>query len=96
LLIRPPLRGFGKCVFVNQPEFVALQVDYITVTETYFREAQKTSLMLGRCTQGPLRFQERFALLSQEIREKDAFVLYMAAKRFLHSAALLGYGSVSS
>jgi hypothetical protein len=79
---------------VNQPEFVALRADCIAVTEAYIREAQKTSMMLGRCSQQPLTFKERFVLLSQEILEQDAFIVYLAAKQFLHSAALHGYGSV--
>jgi hypothetical protein len=40
--------------------------------------------MLGRCSQEPLTFKERFALLSQEILERNAFLMYMTAKRFLH------------
>jgi hypothetical protein len=79
---------------VNQPEFVALHAECIAVTEAYVREAQKTSMMLGNCSQEPLTFRERFALLSQEILEKDAFLMYLAAKRSLYSTALLGYGSI--
>jgi hypothetical protein len=82
------------CFLVNQLEFDALHSECIMVTEAYVREARKTSLMLGRCMQGPLTFRERFALLSQEILEKDACAVYLAAKRLLHSTALLGYESV--
>jgi hypothetical protein len=81
---------------VNQEEFIVLQAECITITDTYLREAQKTSIMLGTCSQEPLTFKKRFALLSQEILERDAFLMYMAAKRFLHSTALLGYGSLSN
>jgi hypothetical protein len=84
------------CFSVNQLEFDALHSECIMVTETYIREARRTSMMLGRCSQGPLTFRERFALLSQEILEKDACIVYLAAKRRLHSTALLGYGSVST
>jgi hypothetical protein len=93
-LIEIPMLGRG--VQVDQIAFIALRAEYATVTETYLREAKKTSLMLGRCTTGPLSFEERLALLSQEILEMDAFRLYLHAKRFLHSAAVLGYGGLST
>jgi hypothetical protein len=81
---------------MEQIEFTALRAEYATVTETYLREAEKTSVMLGRCTKGPLSFEERLALLGQEILERDAFRLYLDAKRFLHSAAVVGYGGLST
>jgi len=80
---------------MNNTEFVALHAEYIAVTETYFREAEKTSAMLGRCTRQPLTSNERFELLSQEILERQAYLMYLGAKRFLHSAALIGYGGLS-
>jgi hypothetical protein len=79
---------------VNQPEFVALHAECIAVTEAYIREAQKTSMLLCKCSQEPLTFSERYVLLSQEILEQDAFIVYLAAKQFLHRTALVGYGSV--
>jgi hypothetical protein len=79
---------------VNQTQFVALQVKCIAVLENYFTEARKTSVLLQGCTLEPLAFKERFALLSQEIIEKDALLLYLEVKRLLHSAALLGYGAL--
>ena len=82
--------------YVNQVEFTALHAECVAVTETYFREAERTSVMLARCTQEPLTFKERFALVSQEIVEKDAYLMYLGAKRILHSAALLGYGALST
>ena len=85
-----------KCLSVNQQEFIALHAECTTITNAYLREAEKTSMMLATCTADPLNFRERFALLSQEILEKEAFVVYLAAKRFLHSVALLGYASVST
>lgn len=79
---------------MDQIEFIALRAEYVTVTETYLREAEKTSAMLVRCTLGPLSFEERLALLAQELLERDAFLLYLHAKRFFHSAALRGYGGL--
>jgi hypothetical protein len=81
---------------VDQNEFIALRDECELATEIYLREAEKTSTMLARCTRGPLSFDQRFALLSQEILERDAYVLYLHAKRFLHSVALLGYGGLST
>jgi hypothetical protein len=86
----------GRGVQLDQTEFIALRAECETVTETYLREAERTSILLGRCAQGPLPFEERFALLSQEILERDAYLLYIRAKRFLHNAALLGYEGLST
>jgi hypothetical protein len=88
--------AFGRRRLVTQIEFIELHAECITATATYFREAQKTSMMLRRSTREPLTFDERFALLSQEIVERDAFLTYLNAKRLLHSAALLGYGGIST
>lgn len=60
-------------------------------TETYLREVGKTSAMLAKCGPQPLTFEERFALLKQEILERNAFLSYLEAKRVLHRAALVGY-----
>jgi hypothetical protein len=65
------------------------------VTETYLREAEKTSTLLVKCAEKPLAFNERFAILSQEILERNAFYSYLVAKRFLHNAALVGYEGLS-
>lgn len=81
---------------MNRTEFVASLAECATATETYIREAEKTSIMLGKCSQQPLTFEERLALLSQEILERDAFRIYLDAKRFLHRAALLGYDGLST
>jgi len=62
--------------------------------ESYFAEAEKTSGMLNDCTPEPLSFFKRFAILRQEIAEKDAQQLYIVAKRLLHDAARLGYEAV--
>jgi hypothetical protein len=70
---------------------MASLVECPTATETYFWEMDKTSVMLRKCSQRPLTFEERFALLAQEILERDTFRIYLAAKRLLHRAALLGY-----
>jgi hypothetical protein len=79
---------------VNQTEFMALQDQYMTLVEIYFAETRKTSAMLKTCNLEPLSFEERFAVLSQEIIERDAHLMYMEAKRFLHNAARLGYGAL--
>ncbi len=49
---------------------------------------------LENCTTNPRPFRERFALLTQELVEKDAHQLYLGAKRILHRAALLGYDEI--
>ena len=76
---------------VNKLEFMALHGQCVTVMNTYFTEVQKTSVMLGKCTPTPLSFGQRFALLRQEIIEKDAHLRYQDVKRPLHSAARLGF-----
>jgi len=62
--------------------------------QSYFAAAEKTSAMLNNCTSTPLPFLKRFAILRQEIAEKDARHLYAAAKTLLHDAARLGYEAV--
>jgi hypothetical protein len=81
---------------VERTEFNDLLAECALATETYVREAEKTSMMLGKCTQRPLTFDERFALLRQEILERDAYRVYLDAKRFLHNVALLGYEVLST
>jgi hypothetical protein len=81
---------------VNRTEFDAVLAECAAVTETYLREAEKTSTMLVRCTPKPLAFNERLALLSQEILERNAFYTYLVAKRFLHNAALVGYEGLTT
>ena len=84
-----------KTVFkMNQTEFMILHATCVTAAEAYVTEARKTAAMLGNCAPAPLPFKERFALLTQEIVEKDAHVMYLQAKRLLHSAALLGYAAL--
>jgi len=86
----------GKGLQVDRTEFITSLAECATVTETYFREAEKTAAMLGRCNQRPLTFDERFALLTQEILERNAYIIYLDAKRFLHRAALVGYDELST
>jgi hypothetical protein len=50
--------------------------------------------MLNNCAPMPLSFSKRFAILRQEIAEKQARQLYAAAKKLLHDAARLGYEAV--
>jgi len=77
-------------------DFTVSLAECATATETYLREADKTSVMLGKCGSQPLTFEERFALLAQEILERNAFLSYMEAKRILHRAALLGHEGVET
>jgi hypothetical protein len=81
---------------MTRTEFAAVLADCAVVTETYLREAEKTSGMLVQCTGEPLPFDQRFALLSQEILEMEAFRSYLGAKRRLHNAALVGYEELST
>jgi hypothetical protein len=81
---------------MDRTDFIELLAECGSATATYFKEAEKTSALLGKCNQRPLTFDELFALLSQEILEREAFVAYVAAKRFLHSAALRGYEELST
>ena len=81
---------------MTRTEFAALLDDCTLITNTYLREAQKTSTMLVKCTGKPLPFDERFALLSQEILERNAFEIYIGAKRILHNVALVGYEELST
>jgi hypothetical protein len=83
------------CFHMNRTEFSIALAECAAATETYLQEAEKTSKMLGKCSQQPLTFEERLALLSQEILERDAFRIYLDSKRFLHRAALRGYSALS-
>jgi hypothetical protein len=65
-------------------------------TETYVGEVNKTSFMLGKCGPQPLTYEVRFALLAQEILERNAFLAYMEAKRILHRVALVGYDGLAT
>ena len=81
---------------MDRIEFIEILTDCNAATEAYFAEAERTAIMLRICSEEPLTFDERFALLAQEIIERDAYLLYLDAKRFLHRAALLGYGGLST
>jgi hypothetical protein len=81
---------------MDRTDFMASLAECATATESYLREADKTSILLGKCSRQPLTIDERLALLAQEILERDAFRLYLAAKRFLHRAALLGYDELAT
>jgi hypothetical protein len=81
---------------MDRTDFMASLVDCDSATETYFREMAKTSEMLRKCRKWPLTFEERLALLAQEILERDAFQFYLAGKRFLHRAALVGYEGLAT
>jgi hypothetical protein len=77
---------------MNHTDFLELHKNCVTAMRTYFVEAETTTEMLAKCTAEPLSFGERLGLLSQEIVENDAHVIYLDTKRLLHGAALLGYG----
>jgi hypothetical protein len=81
---------------MERTEFIDLLAECAIATETYIKEAEKTSAMLGQCALRPLSFERRFALLAQEILERDAYLVYLDAKRLLHSAALRGYGAMAT
>jgi hypothetical protein len=81
---------------MDRAEFTDLCDDCASATAAYLREAEKTCILLTKCARQPLTFEERFALLSQEIIERNAFLIYQDAKRFLHSAALRGYEAIST
>jgi hypothetical protein len=74
---------------MDRIEFIEIIAECTAATQAYFAEAEKTTIMLRVCAEEPLTFDERFALLAQEIIERDAYLLYLDAKRFLHRAALL-------
>lgn len=76
-------------------EFLALHGSYVTAMHAYIAETEKSCSMLGKCTADPLSLGERLNLFSQEIVENDAHRTYLSAKRLLHAAALLGYGSTN-
>jgi hypothetical protein len=78
---------------MNYTDFLELHKNCVVAMRTYFVEAETTTEMLAKCTAEPRSFAERLGLLSQEIIENDAHVIYLGAKRHLHGAALLGYGS---
>jgi hypothetical protein len=94
----PSIQGTDResSLKVNRTEFNAVLAECALVTKTYLREAEKTSTLLVKCTQRPLSFDKRFALLTQEIQEKDAFQTYLGVKRVLHNAALVGYDPLAS
>jgi hypothetical protein len=77
---------------MNYNEYLELHANCVAAMRAYFVEAEKSSLMLSKCTAEPLSFTERLSLLSQEIAENDAHTNYLGTKRLLHGAALLGYG----
>jgi len=76
---------------VSYTEFMDLHTNAVTAMRAYFDEAEKTSIMLAKCTAAPLPFMQRLALISQEIIEKTAHTDYLGMKRRLHHAARLGY-----
>ena len=72
-------------------EFVDLHTSGVTAMRAYFDQAEKTTVMLAKCTATPLPFLERLALMSQEIIENTAHADYLGIKSRLHDAARLGY-----
>ena len=78
---------------MNYDEFLELHVNSVAAMRAYFVEAEKSSVMLGKCSAEPLSFTERMSLLSQETVESHAHANYLGTKRLLHGAALFGYSS---
>jgi hypothetical protein len=78
---------------MNRTEFMELHAHCVATLRAYFVEAERTSAILAECTEEPLSFTERLRLMSQEIVEHDAHLIYLGAKSLLVSAARLGYGS---
>jgi hypothetical protein len=76
---------------VSYTEFMDLHTSAASAMRAYFDEAEKTSIMLAKCTAAPLPFMQRLALMSQEIMENSAQTDYLGIKRRLHQAARLGY-----
>ena len=81
---------------MNYTEFMDLHTSAVSAMRAYFDEAEKTSIMLAKCTAAPLPFMQRLALISQEIIEKSAYTDYLGIKRRLHHAARLGYADSDS
>ena len=79
---------------MDKKQFSELHSSSVKLMQSYFAAAEKTSGMLNNCAPTPLPFSKRFAILRQEIAEKDARHLYAAAKQLLHDAARLGYEAV--
>ena len=78
---------------MSKKEFSALHSECKAVMDSYLAEMLKTWILMGNCKSEPLSFSARFALLSQEILEKDAHLTYLESKRILHRAALAGYAA---
>jgi len=76
----------------NYRKLVELDTTCVAATRAHVVEAEKSCVMLGKCTAESLSFRERLSLLSQGIVENDAHMAYSGTKRLLHGAALLGYG----
>jgi hypothetical protein len=81
-------------LLMDKKQFSELHSSSVKLMQSYFAAAEKTSGMLNNCAPTPLPFSKRFAILRQEIAEKDARHLYAAAKKLLHDAARLGYEAV--
>jgi hypothetical protein len=77
---------------MNYTNFLELHKTCVAAMRTYFCEAETTTRLLAKCTAEPLSLGERSGLLSQEIVENNAQLIYLDSKRLLHRAALLGYG----
>ena len=75
-------------------QFTELHQYSVKLMHSYFAEAETTSGMLSSCSPKPLSFMKRLAILRQEIVEKEAQQLYMAAKGLLHDAARLGLEAI--
>ena len=54
---------------MNRPEFIDLHTSGVTAMRVYFDQAEKTTVLLAKCTAEPLPFLESLALAFQEIAE---------------------------
>ena len=76
---------------MTRQDFLDMHGSCVRALQTYFVEAEKTTLMLANFTGVPLSFTARFELMSQEIVEKEAHTSYLRAKGTLYEATRLGF-----
>ena len=77
---------------MSHTEFQDLHSNCVTALGEYVAAATRTGQMLAECSAEPPTPTERLNLVSQEIVENDAHMIYLGIKRLLYAAALLGYG----
>ncbi len=80
---------------MNRSEFLGIHEICVNALRSYVMEAEKTIARLCECTAEPLNFKKRFKLMSQQIAENDAHLIYLGARGLLFKAAQLGYRDLS-